>query len=142
ADRWARAERVVFGPVSELLAAADGTPAAEVVRGVARLLDDGATGDLGPDQLVHADLAGNVLIDGSGAPLVIDVAPCWRPVRWAEAVCVLDSVRSLGTPPDVLGAWTSGVPQQAMLRAIAFRALSDPAGSPGYDDVLPVVAST
>jgi hypothetical protein len=39
--------------------------------------DDGA-------QLVHAELAGNVLLDARGAPVVIDVTPAWRPVQWAE----------------------------------------------------------
>jgi len=34
-------------------------------------------------QLVHADLAGNVLLDAAGAPVVLDVEPAWRPARWA-----------------------------------------------------------
>ncbi|WP_193614452.1 hypothetical protein [Nocardioides lijunqiniae] len=42
--------------------------------------DDGT----GPAQLVHAELAGNVLLDARGAPVVIDVTPAWRPVGWAE----------------------------------------------------------
>jgi hypothetical protein len=38
----------------------------------------------GAAQLVHAELAGNVLLDAHGAPVVTDVTPAWRPVRWAE----------------------------------------------------------
>lgn len=38
----------------------------------------------GPDQIVHAELHGNVLLDARGAPVVVDVTPAWRPVRWAE----------------------------------------------------------
>jgi uncharacterized protein (TIGR02569 family) len=143
-DRWARAERLAFGPTPDLLAAAAGTPAAAVVRAVGQRLDDR---DLGPDQLVHADLAGNVLLDGVGAPVVIDVAPAWRPLRWAEAVAVLDSVLWHGADRGVLAGWTSGVAQQAMLRAIAWRALVDQAdpsdrSGDGYDEVLSLVAAT
>ncbi|MCW2814762.1 MAG: aminoglycoside phosphotransferase [Nocardioides sp.] len=137
-DRWAHAERLVFGPAHALLAAAAGTPAAAVVRTAERLLDDR---DLGPDQLVHADLAGNVLLDAHGAPVVIDVAPAWRPLRWAEAVCVLDSVVWHDADRDALLPWTTGARQQAMLRAIAWRALVDQVDG-FYDEALSVVAST
>ena len=41
----------------------------------------------GPDQLVHAELHGNVLLDARGAPVVIDVTPAWRTVQWAETLC-------------------------------------------------------
>jgi uncharacterized protein (TIGR02569 family) len=136
-DRWAHAERLVFGPAYDLLAAATGTPAASVVRAAERLLDDR---DLGPDQLVHADLAGNVLLDGHGAPVVIDVAPAWRPLRWAEAIAVLDSVLWHGADPSVLEAWSRGARQQAMLRAIAWRALVDQVDGT-YDDALSTIAS-
>ncbi len=89
-DRWARAERLVFGPVRRPARDRRGHPAGDVVTAAAAPFDDT---DLGADQLVHADLAGNVLLDERGAPVVIDVSPSWRPVRWAEAVCVLDAVR-------------------------------------------------
>ncbi|WP_148614312.1 aminoglycoside phosphotransferase [Nocardioides rubriscoriae] len=122
-DRWARAERLVFGPTADLLWALDGT-ASDVVA----LLEDV---DLGREQLVHADLAGNVLIDGGGAPLVIDVAPAWRAPRWAEAVCVLDSVLWWDADRTALAPWRHGADRQAMLRAILFRALAD---GPGHDE--------
>lgn len=136
-DRWAHAERLVFGPAHALLAAAAGTHAAAVVRAAERLLDDR---DLGPDQLVHADLAGNVLLDGRGAPVIIDVAPAWRPLRWAEAIAVLDSVLWHGADREVLASWSTGSRQQAMLRAIAWRALVDQREHV-YDEALAVVAS-
>ena len=40
---------------------------------------------LGADQLVHAELAGNVLLDPHGAPVVVAVRPAWRPARWAAS---------------------------------------------------------
>ncbi len=138
-DRWARAERLVFGPVADLLAAAERHPAGDVVTAAARGFDD--TG-LGADQLVHADLAGNVLLDQRGAPVVIDVAPSWRPVRWAEAVCVLDAVRGNDAPRAVLRSWTAGARRQAMLRAIAWRALSDDPGAPPDPRYAEVLALT
>ncbi|WP_114203455.1 aminoglycoside phosphotransferase [Janibacter anophelis] len=135
--RWAVAEGIAFDesdlpeglapdvrPLAERLAAArDDTP-------------------LGPCQLVHGDLAGNVLLDPDGAPVVIDVAPYWRPALWAEATCVLDGVTDLDADPAVMTEWTKGAPRQAMLRAALFRLLSDrPAHAPVLESALaPVLA--
>jgi hypothetical protein len=127
-DRHTEAERVAFGEAARLV---DGL-AAEVSIHLAPYDDH-------PAQLVHADLMNNVLLDAYGAPVVIDVAPAWRPVRWAEAVCVLDAVVRGRAPLSVLGSWTSERDRQAMLRALLFRLLSDPADAglaPGYALVL------
>lgn len=134
-DRWSRAERVAFGadPVSEapgVSATSSRRNAAEVQELVSDLCaerDAAGSGpsDLGPDQLVHRDLAGNVLLDSSGLPLVIDLAPSWRPALWAEAVCVLDAVLWLQADPQVMHEWAEGPRRQAMLRAGIFRVLSD-----------------
>jgi len=135
-DRHARAERVAFGeeplpplrPVTTALAVA---ALAEADRGAGT----------GPDQLVHADLAGNVLLDATGAPVVIDVSPAWRPVLWADAVCVLDSVLWHGAPTSVLADWVAGAARTAMLRAVVFRLVADdPQDTAGYADVLAAVA--
>ncbi len=115
ADRWARAERAAFA----------GRPPATASGLVASLVGQLDDTDLGPDQLVHADLAGNVLFDAEGVPVVIDVAPYWRPALWAEAVCVLDAVLWHGADEAVMAQWTEGGPRQAMLRAAIFRLLSD-----------------
>lgn len=119
-DRWAVAERAAFGegPAPEQASPAAVALAEDAVR-------RGAGADLGPDQLVHADLAGNVLLDLAGAPLVVDVSPAWRPVLWAEAVCVLDAVLWWGAPPGALEEWRDGPERAAMQRAVAFRVLSD-----------------
>lgn len=117
-DGRARAERLAFGPVADLVAAAEGRGAA-----VAGLVDrlrpwlPEPTG-LGPSQLVHAALAGNVLLDPGGSPVVVDVTPAWRPVRWAEAVC------ALGTrmPPD---EEPTSVEREALARAAAYRLLGE-----------------
>lgn len=112
-DRWAAAERATFGadPPLDLLGP--------------RLAAGWDEADLGPDQLVHGDLAGNVLLDREGLPVVIDLAPYWRPTLWAEAVLVLDAVLWHGADPAALADWATGAPRQAMLRAALFRMLSD-----------------
>jgi uncharacterized protein (TIGR02569 family) len=118
-DRSARAERAAFDGSH-----ATGIPLEHVgalVGDLSAQLDDT---DLGPDQLVHADLAGNVLVDGSGVPVVIDVAPSWRPVLWAEALCVLDAVLWHGADATVLVGWSQGSRRQAMVRAAMYRLLS------------------
>ena len=108
-DRWAIAEREAFAP-----AAGEG---------------------LGPDQLVHADLARNVLLDAQGVPVVIDLAPAWRPARWAEAVCVLDLVADGDAELAVVTDWSHGPAREAMERALAFRERSDPESGSGYSGV-------
>ncbi len=134
ADRYAVAERIAFGelPVPEL----SGDLAELVDRALAEV--DPEAG-LGVDQLVHADLAGNLLLDANGAPVVIDFAPAWRPVLWADAVCVLDSVLWHEAERAVLEEWTHGAARTAMLRAVVFRALSDnPANVQAYAQALGV----
>jgi uncharacterized protein (TIGR02569 family) len=119
-NRWTRAERAAFDATN-----APGIPLEHgqgLVDELTERLDDT---DLGPDQLVHGDLAGNVLLDAGGTPVVIDVAPYWRPALWAEAVCVLDAVLWHGADPAAMAAWSRGRAHQAMLRAALFRLRSD-----------------
>ncbi len=119
ADRWATAELVAFGESQP-----NGIPTC-VAPLVARLMAELDTTSLGPDQLVHGDLSGNVLLDAAGIPLVIDFSPYWRPTLWADAVCVLDAVIWLGADVAVMRDWSRGAQRQAMLRAALFRLLSD-----------------
>ena len=120
-DRWAVADRLAWGSSQELAAAAERSGSA-LVR---RLVEERVDVDLGPDQLVHGDLAGNVLLDAAGTPVVIDVAPYWRPARWAEALCLLDAVAWHGAAGSVLEPWTTGTGRQALVRAALFRLLAD-----------------
>jgi len=139
-DRWATAERIAFGeaPLPDL----DPPPAdlaARIRAAIDREPGTAVTGEpvIGPAQLVHADLAGNVLLDAAGAPVVIDVAPAWRPARWADAVCVLDSVLRHDAPRTALEPWAGRPDRAAMLPAILFRLLSDqPPDLDGYASVL------
>ncbi|GAB6898421.1 aminoglycoside phosphotransferase/kinase family protein [Kineosporia succinea] len=134
-DRWSVAERVAFGEE----AVPPLRPAVHEL--VTRALASLDASSLGPDQLVHRDLAGNVLLDADGAPVVIDVSPAWRPVLWADAVCVLDSVMWQGAAPEALDEWTSGPHRDAMLRAAVFRLVADdPEDLDAYLDVVGPIA--
>ncbi len=121
-DRWAVAERAAYGEEPVGLSGLD-DDARLLVEALSARLDEGIR--LGRPQLVHADLAGNVLLDAEGAPVVLDVAPAWRPVRWAEAVAVIDAVVHGGADPARLTAYADGVACEAMVRAALFRLLSD-----------------
>lgn len=92
-NRWAQLERIAFGETEPT-----GIPSV-VQPFVDELLDERDDTELGPNQLVHGDLAGNVLLDADCIPFVIDVAPYWRPALWAEATCVLDAVMVAGRRP-------------------------------------------
>ena len=119
-DRWAAAERIAFG---EGEPTTDDPALARLVERGRRAIGDGPSP--WPDQLVHADLAGNVLLDAAGSPLVIDLAPAWRPAQWADAVCVLDAVLWSGADRAELLDLSRDSSRTAMVRAVLFRALSD-----------------
>ena len=123
-DRWTVAERQAYDADAALEATAH-RPEPGLADLVAALVAGLDGTDLGREQLVHRDLAGNVLLDATGAPFVIDLSPAWRPPLWAEAVCVLDAVLWQGAPVAALDEWRHGVERQAMLRAALFRVLSD-----------------
>jgi uncharacterized protein (TIGR02569 family) len=123
-DQWAVAERRAHDGDAAVRAARQ-RPEPGLADLVAALVAGLDRTDLGRQQLVHADLAGNVLLDATGVPFVIDLSPAWRSPLWAEAVCVLDAVLWLGAPAEALEEWRDGAPRQAMLRAALFRVLAD-----------------
>jgi uncharacterized protein (TIGR02569 family) len=72
-------------------------------------------------QVVHGDLAGNVLRDGDRAA-VIDWPPYWRPRAWALAVVATDAICWEGADPALLDDWAEGTYWlQLVLRAAVFR---------------------
>lgn len=119
-DRWAEAARVAFG--DSPLDVDTAGPGRDLLLALGSHRDDTP---LGPDQLVHGDLAQHVLLDPGGAPVVVDLSPHWRPALWAEAVAVLDSVLWLDADEAVMSEWAAGATGQAMTRAALFRLLGD-----------------
>jgi uncharacterized protein (TIGR02569 family) len=115
-DRWAVADRAVW----------DGEP----VRVVPELADlvaalEAATRPISePAQLVHGDLADNVLFAGGHPPAVIDFSPIWRPAEYALAVAAVDVLTWSGAAPSVL----TGLDDQLLLRALMWRLITDSLG--------------
>src|ERR1700678_4082699 len=82
--RWAFADRVAWGEAKPNLNA----EATEVYLAITALLTEQAIGN----QIVHGDLTGNVYLDPSGVPVILDFSPYLRPRRWAMAIVFGDAV--------------------------------------------------
>lgn len=90
-----------------------------------------------PSQLIHADLAGNVLFADGLPPAVIDFSPLERPAGLPLAVAAVDTLMWHQARPEVLG-YLAGEPEldQLLLRALIYRHVTQivrRAGTPGVD---------
>lgn len=113
--RWAHADRVAW---QEELA----VPLPAVQPLLEELLGHLGRGHEEDPQLVHGDLAGNVLFAPGLAPAVIDFSPFWRPTSYAEAIAAVDGVLWLGTDEAVLQRVADEAGSvQPLVRALAFR---------------------
>ncbi|GGC66566.1 TIGR02569 family protein [Hoyosella rhizosphaerae] len=75
-----------------------------------------------PGQLVHGDLFGTVLFAQTEAPGITDINPYWRPVPWAAAVVVVDSLSWGGADEGLIERWDAMQEwPQMLLRALMFR---------------------
>ena len=118
-DRWSAGTRVAWGE--------DALPA--LPPAAARLVDDlgeaaAATSTPPHVQVIHSDLAGNVLFadDPGVPPAVIDVSPQLRPAPYAEAILVADAVAWHGAGLGFAERFLTGSGTRADLaRAIGFR---------------------
>lgn len=73
-------------------------------------------------QIVHGDLFGNVLFQGSEPPAVIDVTPYWRPPSWAAAVVVVDAITWGGATTELVDNCSDREDWPEMIRrALMFR---------------------
>jgi putative hydrolase of the HAD superfamily len=114
--RWALADRVAFGA-----AYPDPVPAARLL--LETLLRQRRP-SREPAQIIHGDLAGNVLFSPGRPPAVIDFSPYWRPADYALAVAAVDALLWYEAPVSVLElvAGRTG-PEFAdhLIRALIFR---------------------
>ena len=114
-------------------------PAAGQLAGQVRLLLDALRpGDL-PNQLIHADLAGNVLFAGGMPPAVIDFSTLERPAGLPLAVVAVDALQWHQALPEVVGQ-LAGEPElgQLLARALIYRHITEivrRAGTVGIDRV-------
>jgi hypothetical protein len=80
-------------------------------------------------QLVHGDIAGNVLFADGQVPAVIDFSPFWRPAGYALAVAAVDLLAWSRAPASILDE-LAGEPEidQLLLRALVFRLVTESLG--------------
>lgn len=109
-DPWATADRAAWADQASNLR--------QEFAQVAHLLQD-ASQPLGPSQVVHGDLTGNVLFAPGAPPAVIDISPYWRPPEYAYGVVIADALCWHGAPASVLEE--VGVSVSAVARALLFR---------------------
>jgi uncharacterized protein (TIGR02569 family) len=109
-DWWAVADRVAWGEHT-----IEFRPELANVGG--RL--QAAMEPLGPPQIVHGDLTGNVLLSPTLPAAVIDISPYWRPREYAEGVVIADALCWHGADASLLDH--AGVSVPAVARALLFR---------------------
>lgn len=107
-DPWFRADAAVWGERS-----IDVVP---VLRPLETVLI-GALAPLGPSQVIHGDLTGNVLLGDT--PGIIDISPYYRPTAYAEGIIMADALAWHGQTGELLSL--AGVSVPAIARGILFR---------------------
>ena len=112
-DPWATADRAAWDEQPPQLHTAFAAVAVRL---------HAALGPLGSPQLVHGDLAGNVLFAAGLPPAVIDLSLYWRPPEFAEGVVVADALCWHGAAPSLPSELGVSVP--AVARGLLFRMLT------------------
>jgi uncharacterized protein (TIGR02569 family) len=113
-----------------------GPAAGSITAQVRRLLAALRPVDL-PDQLVHADLSGNVLFSDREPPAFIDFSPLCRPAALPLAVVAVDALQWQQARPEALD-YLADEPEfdQLLARALIYRLVTDVilrAGTPGVE---------
>src|ERR1700722_7162448 len=120
---WTIGDEVAWGErdPGPLLGPAAGPLAGQVRRLLAVLRPVGL-----PAQLIHADLAGNVLFADGLPPAVIDFSPLERPAGLPLAVVAVDALMWHRARPEVLGQ-LAGEPElgQLLARALIYRLVTE-----------------
>ncbi|MEK3886861.1 hypothetical protein [Bacillus sp. FSL K6-3431] len=70
-------------------------------------------------QIVHSDLAGNILFDDVLPPLIIDFSPTVAPVEYAEAIIVCDCIAWQGSKISEIDLLPDN--KEMFIRAVVFR---------------------
>lgn len=125
-NRWAVAERAVWDG-ADVEVAPELADLVAGLRAVTRPLRL-------PNQLVHGDLAGNVLFAAGQPPAVIDFSPGWRPAGYALAVAAVDLLAWFDAPAGILDelAGEDDI-DQLLVRALMWRLITESLGRPDPD---------
>jgi len=138
---WAFADRVAWGEAKPEL----NPEATEVYLAITARLTKKAIGD----QIVHGDLTGNVYLDPSGVPVILDFSPYLRPRRWAVAIVFCDAVLWNGADLSLARSFaTDPTDRDLFARALIFRLVAEQAAEnprhgahlQPYRDVLPALS--
>jgi len=125
-DNFARADRIAWGELE--------VPLVPEIRAVIESLRSRMQPSRERQQVIHADLAGNILFAEDCEPAVIDLSPYWRPASYAMALTIVDAVLWYGGSLDLLAELSRfDDARQLVARALTFRlaieglfALDDP----------------
>jgi uncharacterized protein (TIGR02569 family) len=117
-DRFALADRVVWGEQAVEVA----EPIASVLSELAAVTRPVSS----PSQVIHGDVAGNLLFAAGLPPAIVDFSPYWRPAGHAIAQTIVDAILWYGAHLDLIAA-ASDVAEldQFLARALAFRLVLD-----------------
>ncbi len=127
-DVFAAADRIAWG---ELVVPGHDDAAELVAELVAQ-----ARPDHTPPQVVHSDIAGNLLWADGRAPAVIDLSPSWRPAGLAPAQVVVDAVLWYGADACLADELDGPDPTSLVARALAFRLAVHTLMAAGHHDTL------
>jgi uncharacterized protein (TIGR02569 family) len=117
-DIFAVADRAVWGERTVSVA----EPLAAMVRDLEALLQPVDS----PSQVIHGDVAGNLLFADGAPPAVIDFSPYWRPAGHAVAQVIVDALLWYGADLSLVEA-AADIPEieQFLARALMFRLVLD-----------------
>jgi hypothetical protein len=121
-DPWSTGVRVAWG--RQKPPAALPKAVAAVLKELAPLLAEDWVGPA--PQLIHGDLAGNLLLADDLPPAIIDMSPHLAPAPFSEAIIVADSVAWEGAPASFATWYVTTEPagRQLLARAVVFRLVS------------------
>ena len=77
-----------------------------------------------PDQLVHGDVLGCMIFDGTADPVLTDFVPTFRPAGWPVALLIVDAMAWANGPDALLQRWAH-IPgfDELVVRAVLYRVL-------------------
>lgn len=123
--RWAHADRFAWGePFDEALLNRNFYES-EIQGYIARLDVLKRAVPHSSCQLIHGDLAGNILFDEGNPPAILDFSFYWRPVEYAEAVVLADGLTwQKFSIEEVKSVGWSVFRFQMLVRALIFRIIT------------------
>lgn len=110
-DPWARSDRIAWEE--------EALPPGDTLQRLATAFQPVTS----PAQIIHGDLLGNVMFEPGQPPAIIDWAPYWRPVGFADAIVLADAACWHGfAPSEMLRlAEERADGRQHIIRALVFR---------------------